>query len=360
MWTPIALATLLAFSGPGEPRLALRGHDPVALCAGEQLLGEEALRFDHGRYTYRFADAERLKVFRADPERYSIQRGGACARMGPLSNVGNPDYWAVYEGRIYIFSSRECHNGFLKDPDRYLEAAPELTPPSEPSRQKGAAWFARALEAHGGAARVDAAQALVLVFEEERKGWINRVEHVVSRGGELRRHLTWKPVDGSESGFDTTWVLNDESHVVEQEGRWPVTSRAALEDLRRFALREPLTLFWARDGADFLAAYGGAGTFRERAVENLLVRHAGLETTWHLDPESAEIVGLSWRGRAGSGVRREVEEVVTETVVVEGLSLPRDRTVFADGRQMQILSRPWSRVEVRTEDLADGPAKKGD
>ena len=146
MWTPIALATLLAFSGPGEPRLALRGHDPVALCAGEQLLGEEALRFDHGRYTYRFADAERLKVFRADPERYSIQRGGACARMGPLSNVGNPDYWAVYEGRIYIFSSRECHNGFLKDPDRYLEAAPELTPPSEPSRQKGAAWFAEPVD----------------------------------------------------------------------------------------------------------------------------------------------------------------------------------------------------------------------
>ncbi len=86
------------------------------------------------------------------------------------------------------------------------------------------------------------------------------------------------------------------------------------------------------------------------------MRHAGLETTWHLDPESAEIVGLSWRGRAGSGVMREVEEVVTETVVVEGLRLPKDRTVFADGKQKQSLSRPWGRVEVRTESPADGPA----
>jgi len=125
LWTPIALATL---TGPGETQLAPKGNDPVALCAGVELAGKEALRFDFGRYTYRFVDAERLETFRADPERYAIQRDGACARMGPLSGIADPDRWIVYEGRIYIFSSRECQNGFLKTPERYLEVSPCANP----------------------------------------------------------------------------------------------------------------------------------------------------------------------------------------------------------------------------------------
>ena len=48
--------------------------------------------------------------------------------MGPLSGIADPDRWIVYEGRIYIFSSRECQNGFLKTPERYLEVSPCANP----------------------------------------------------------------------------------------------------------------------------------------------------------------------------------------------------------------------------------------
>lgn len=70
----------------------------------------------HGAYTYRFRNAENKATFAADPARYEIQLGGACARMGPLSGAGSPKLHAVHDGRIYIFASGACRQAFTKDP----------------------------------------------------------------------------------------------------------------------------------------------------------------------------------------------------------------------------------------------------
>src|ERR1051325_2206887 len=89
-------------SGP-----ALEGNDPVLLTEGKDVEGLESLTVQHGRFLYRFASAETRDRFNKDPERYSIQLDGACARMGPPV-TGDQNAYLVYNGRIYIMGSQEC------------------------------------------------------------------------------------------------------------------------------------------------------------------------------------------------------------------------------------------------------------
>jgi hypothetical protein len=41
----------------------------------------------------------------AEPERFAVQMGGGCGRMGPLSGSCSPERFAVHDGRIDIFAS---------------------------------------------------------------------------------------------------------------------------------------------------------------------------------------------------------------------------------------------------------------
>src|SRR5262245_27829015 len=70
-----------AQKGPETPlRLALKGYDPVAyFTVGSPTSGKPELEtvFDGARY--RFASAENMERFRADPDKYIPQFGGVCA-----------------------------------------------------------------------------------------------------------------------------------------------------------------------------------------------------------------------------------------------------------------------------------------
>jgi len=136
---------------PGQ-ELALTGLDPIDLARGEERAGAADLELPLGRFRYRFATADNLATFRAEPERHAIQFGGACARMGPLSGAGDPARWLVHDGRIYVFASDQCRDGFRNQPARFLDADVPR-PPGDPA---GAALLARAVAAHGGGDRLRA------------------------------------------------------------------------------------------------------------------------------------------------------------------------------------------------------------
>ena len=62
-------------------RPVLSGLDPVRLIEGRDVRGLESLWVDRGSYRYVFESAATRQQFLADPERYEIQLGGACAFM---------------------------------------------------------------------------------------------------------------------------------------------------------------------------------------------------------------------------------------------------------------------------------------
>ena len=339
---------LLAAAGAcaTDTEVALRGLDPVLLCEGEERPGGEGLEATHGRFTYRFASEDTRRRFLAEPERWGIQWGGGCARMGPMSGVGSPDRWTVHDGRIYIFASDGCRDGFLAAPGRF--AVPPVQPPEAAAgaREAGAAWIARALEAHGGAPAVDAAQALRLVYQGERDGWSQRLEQVITHDGRIMRRSTWVPPEPDGETYDSTWVLARDSFVDEGDAVFPLTSPDQKDDLRRYAQREPIALLWARARDGFLAVHKGAGELDGHAVENVQVWSDGLATTLHLDPESGRVRGLSWRGRAGSGVTSDVVETFGAYSRVDRVLLPGQRTVSVDGRVIDSLAVAWQTVEL--------------
>lgn len=121
IWTGIVLAALasVAAAQDTEPagELALTGSDPVLLVQGKEVAGEESLAVDRGRFRYLFANETTRKAFLAEPERYEIQNDGRCASMP--SATGDPDLFAVHEGKIYIFGTARCREEFLGSPATY-------------------------------------------------------------------------------------------------------------------------------------------------------------------------------------------------------------------------------------------------
>jgi len=354
----LALAILLAASAAlhafrDEPELALRGLDPVALCAGDEVAGDQGLEETHGRYLYRFASEASRERFRADPERWCIQWGGGCARMGPLSGRGSAERWTVFDERIFIFASDQCREGFLEDPGRFVVAPEPSIEGSADALADGRRWIEKALAAHGGAA-VDAHRALRATAERTRDAWTSQRELVVTSAGEVRTRSTWIPPDPGQSGYDTTWVVaQGDAFTVEEGTAFDVTSPDQKNDLRRQVHREPLGILWARGREDFTALPTGESELGGNPVVDVAVRFDGLATTLHLRPETGLILGLSWRGRPSEGVTRDVVETFTLWRTVEGVNVPAGRKVVADGKESAAMSEPWDVVEL-LEDVPEG------
>jgi YHS domain-containing protein len=121
----VLLASVLSaqMPGAGGPVDALDGLDPVLLIQGKEVPGKSALSAVHGGFTYLFSTADNTAAFERSPDKYAIQLGGLCARMG-RSTGGNPSDFLVHEGKIYIFGSSECHKRFAAAPASYLPPAP--------------------------------------------------------------------------------------------------------------------------------------------------------------------------------------------------------------------------------------------
>jgi YHS domain-containing protein len=89
----------------GADGLALEGYDPVAyFTEGEPIEGKAEYTATHDGATYRFANAEHLAAFEADPARYAPAYGGYCAyglAMG--QKVGtDPEVWEIVDGQLYL------------------------------------------------------------------------------------------------------------------------------------------------------------------------------------------------------------------------------------------------------------------
>ena len=90
--------------------LALKGYDPVAyFTEGQPTKGADQYSFPWKGVTYRFAAAENLQRFKADPEKYLPQYGGYCAYAMSLDRIADidPFRWAIVDGKLYL------NNGFI-------------------------------------------------------------------------------------------------------------------------------------------------------------------------------------------------------------------------------------------------------
>lgn len=99
-------------------RVAVGGYDPVAYFTDSHpVRGAAQFRIMHQGYEYRFASAEHLAAFRANPARYLPQYGGYCAwavSQGYTAS-GNPNNWRIVDGRLYLNYNAEIQARWLSD-----------------------------------------------------------------------------------------------------------------------------------------------------------------------------------------------------------------------------------------------------
>ena len=109
----LALAAVLLAGAPvaaGEPRLAIKGYDPVSyFTPGKPVPGSADISLDWDGARWQFADAAHRELFRSDPDAYAPQYGGYCMLGMTVGNRGDidPEVWTIVDGKLYLTYDQE-------------------------------------------------------------------------------------------------------------------------------------------------------------------------------------------------------------------------------------------------------------
>ena len=117
--------------------IAIHGYDAVAYFrAGRPERGRDDYAIIWKGAVWRFASAENLRRFEANPRAYAPQFGGYCAYSVSKGHVstGDPAAWEIVEGRLYLTNSPNVHRLWARDKARALFRDILL---SQPCRERG-------------------------------------------------------------------------------------------------------------------------------------------------------------------------------------------------------------------------------
>lgn len=115
---------LLSSTGAG-------GYDVVSYFdAGKAIKGSSSHTAEYLGATWRFASAQHKTAFETNPEKYAPVYGGYCAwavSQGYLAK-GDPEYWTVLEGKLYLNYNQEIQDRWLQDTENFIRLADENWP----------------------------------------------------------------------------------------------------------------------------------------------------------------------------------------------------------------------------------------
>jgi YHS domain-containing protein len=121
-----ALTPWVRAQAESPTRTALWGYDPVSyFTAGHPEPGSAEFSFPFDDTTYWFASNEHRKMFAADPERYAPQYKGYCALSVArgLKIEADPEAWAIWNGKLYVFGSKDALSAFKASPGEVADKA---------------------------------------------------------------------------------------------------------------------------------------------------------------------------------------------------------------------------------------------
>jgi len=106
--------------------LAIYGVDPVAYFTDRKpVAGREEFEHRFAGAVWRFDNASNRAAFIADPNVYMPRYGGydpvGIARG--VSTAGSPDFWVVYDERLYLFYTAQARQAFIADPALVIASA---------------------------------------------------------------------------------------------------------------------------------------------------------------------------------------------------------------------------------------------
>jgi len=329
------------------PTDALDGVDTVVLLKeGKEVFGKQAFHSERGGLTYLFSSAETKAQFDAAPEKYAVQMGGLCARMG-RTVTGNPSDYIVHAGKIYLFGSDACHKAFAAAPEKNLprEAPPMPSDPAATSR--GKALLDKAV-ASVGSARLDGVTTYTESSSEMQKRPTGEVKIEIRKLWQFphgaRQDRTVPTNDGQKMTFGTMLIPAGAFSL--GGGRVTPVIPEAVPSVQQDMWRQLVPLLRARRETGVAVAALGPYTIDGAQVERVRVRRGGLDVTLNLDPQTGKIHSTSFYDRGPGGQYGDITLIYSDFRNVDGLTLPFTEKGLFNGNPEAGYSRTIDAISI--------------
>ena len=337
-----------AAAQPAQIAEALDGVDTVILLQqGKEVFGKADLSVERGRFKYLFSTPETKATFERAPDKYEIQLGGMCARMGGTA-TGNPSDYFVHDGKIYIFGSDDCRKRFIAAPEKFLAKPAPPMPAGPVPAARGREILEKAVAAMGGAAALDkVASYAETASQVQRRGETEvtiNVRTVLRFPGEARLERSMPNMQGATRTIAT--VLTPSAQWTDVQGSvypMPADARAALE--QNF-WRHPLAILRMRKEAGFKAAALPAATVDGTPVERVRVRYAAMDATLAVDATSGRLHSIEMRDRNRESEVGTYTLIYSDFRVTGGLMLPYATRSLFNGQPDAFQSATVKAAEV--------------
>jgi pentapeptide MXKDX repeat protein len=98
--------------------VAIKGYDPVAYFTdGKAEMGKSDYSYKWNDAEWHFVNADHLKMFKENPDKYSPQYGGFCAYGVAHEACGttDPTAWKIVDGKLYLVTNKDIKMKWEKD-----------------------------------------------------------------------------------------------------------------------------------------------------------------------------------------------------------------------------------------------------
>jgi YHS domain-containing protein len=345
----VVTGSLAVHAQQGPPLAeALDGVDTVILLKeGKEVFGKSAFRSERGRFVYLFASADTKAEFDKAPEKYAVQLGGACARMGKTVS-GNPSDYLVHDGKIYIFGSDACHKAFAAAPAKYLQPAPAPMPADPAAARRGAALLDKAVAAVGGAAKLDALTSYAETSSEIQKRPTGDITVSVRRMWQFPSGVRFDRTAQLPNGQRPTYgTLLTSAGAFSLGGPAPApVIPEALPSVQQDMWRQIVPLLRARRQRGVTVAALPSATVDGVAVDRVRVRRAGMDVTLNLDARTGKIHSTTFIDRGPESTFGEITLIYLDFKPVQGLTLPFSEKGLFNGAPQPALARSIDAITV--------------
>jgi YHS domain-containing protein len=295
----------------------------VLLTQGKEVQGKMKIFVMRSGYMYLFANEENKAIFEKDPTTYEIQLDGACARMGAQVG-GNADLYTVYKNRIYIFGSEECLTLFKATPEKYAEPVQAQMTASPEAFKKGQALIEKAVDAVGGAAKIDS----LATYQETGEATTITQDGEVHYKTALTKQFPDRVRREQVRNFGTISSILSPGGAFgifqnEQRKNSAMMRNSQRIDMEKQIRRNTLEILRARKQSDFKAAFTGEGKVGDTTVQQVVVAFSGLQVRLGIDAATGRILSLAYTGRSqANGEVGEMVQAFSDFRNVDGLTLP--------------------------------------
>ena len=342
----LAIVPAAARQASPPPPEALDGVDVVVLLQqGKEVFGKSAFHSVHGGFDYLFSSAENKAQFDKAPDKYEIQLGGLCARMGGMV-TGNPSDYVVHDGKIYIFGSEQCHKLFVATPAKYLPRPAPPMPTSAAAANSGRALLDKAAAAHGGA-RLDAVSSYAESWtgtQQRQTGPVSIPNKMIWRfPGEARSERTIPLAKGP-----MTFVT-----LLTPAGAWGGTATemtapppGVLPAVQRTFWRQLIPLLRVRRDAQVKAAALDPATVGGVQLDRVRVVNGHVDVTLNIERATGRVRSMSYVDRKGDGEIGDITIAFSDYKPVEGVLVPFAETGTFNGAANPTLTRQLDSATV--------------